>query len=489
MVELRSENFGANDTIDLEPAADAEATLGRRRGSAFIPAAEYGRCCGGKLRDHDADGYGRALLGGGAAIPFGYQDRPHHGDCAAGIPLALTLTVVNSTTNCTALEGAYVDIWHCDAIGIYSDEASYNPGGGTGNVVTSGQKFLRGYQITDSNGQVQFTTIYPGWYMGRTIHIHVRVRTYNGATALTNYTTQVFFDESINNTVLAQKPYSNRTSARDTTNSKDMVYNVANNTLMLATTVASGAGYAATMTIDLAAQTSTATTPKIAPNAIVSAASGAVGAAPGSWVSIFGTNLSPTTYLMSSSDVVNSYMPATLQGVSVQIDGVPAYMYYVSAEQINVLAPTNSKTGTVAVAVTSANGTSSAVNVKLQPILPGLFVQGYYALGVRVSDSAVIGIGTAVKAGDVLELYGTGFGRTATVVAPGLVFSGAYETANTVTVTIGGIAAPVSFAGLVGPGLYQINITVPAGLTAGDNVILATVGGITSQGNALLKIS
>ena len=414
---------------------------------------------------------------------------PTTGVARAGIPLTLTLTVVNSTTNCTALAGAFVDIWHCDAIGIYSDETSYNPGGGTGNVVTSGQKFLRGYQITDSNGQVQFTTIYPGWYSGRTIHIHVRVRTYDGATALTNYTTQVFFDDTINNTVLARTPYSNRTSARDTTNATDMVYNVANNSLMLAMVATSGSGYAATMNVDLAAVTSTATTPKIGTNAIVSAASGAVGAAPGSWVSIFGANLSPATYAMANSDVVNSYMPTKLQGVSVQIDGIAAYIYYVSAEQINVLVPADTKTGAVAVTVTSANGTSSAVNVTLQPILPGLFVQGNYALAVRVSDSAVIGTGTAVKAGDVLELYGTGFGPTATTVAPGLVFSGAYPATNAVTVTIGGVTAPVSFAGLVGPGLYQINITVPTGLTAGDNAILATVGGLTSQASGLVKVA
>lgn len=424
---------------------------------------------------------------------------PTTGVARNGIPLTLTLTVVNSTTTCSALVGAYVDIWHCDAIGIYSDESSYNPGGGTGNVVTSGQKFLRGYQITDSNGQVQFTTIYPGWYSGRTIHIHVRVRTYDGATALTNYTTQIFFDESLNNTVLAKAPYNTRTSPRDTTNATDMVYNVANNTLMLATVAASGSGYVGTLTIDLAAQTSTAVTPKIAPNAIVSAASGAVGAAPGSWVSIFGTNLSPSTYVMASSDVANGYMPTKLQGVSVLIDGQAAYMYYVSAEQINVLVPADSKTGTVAVTVTSANGTSSAANVTLQPILPGLFMQGNYVLAVRSSDGAIInGTGAAAsgyttaaaaKAGDVLEVYGTGFGPTTTTIAPGLVFSGAYPTTNTVTVTIGGVTAPVSFAGLVGPGLYQINLTVPAGLTAGDNALLATVSGLTTQAGGLLRIS
>ena len=100
---------------------------------------------------------------------------PSTGTARAGVPLTLTVKVQNLTSSgCAPLTGAYVDIWHCDAKGIYSDEPSYNPGGGTGTVVTTGQKFLRGYQITDENGQVQFTTIYPGWYNGRTIHIHVQ---------------------------------------------------------------------------------------------------------------------------------------------------------------------------------------------------------------------------------------------------------------------------------------------------------------------------
>ena len=154
-----------------------------------------------------------------------------------------------TSSGCAPLTGAYVDIWHCDAKGIYSDEPSYNPGGGTGTVVTTGQKFLRGYQITDENGQVHFTTIYPGWYNGRTIHIHVRVRTYSGTTVLSNFVTQIFFDETVNNTVLAESAYS-RTSARDTTNARDMVYNVSNATRMLTTPTGSvSAGYAAAITL------------------------------------------------------------------------------------------------------------------------------------------------------------------------------------------------------------------------------------------------
>src|SRR5258706_1531762 len=133
---------------------------------------------------------------------------PTTGVARAGIPLTLTIGVQNlSTSGCSPLTGAYIDIWHCDAKGIYSDEGSYNPGGGTGTVVTTGQKFLRGYQITDSNGKVTFTTIYPGWYSGRTIHIHFRIRTYSGSTVLGNFVSQIFFDDAVNNVVLASSSY------------------------------------------------------------------------------------------------------------------------------------------------------------------------------------------------------------------------------------------------------------------------------------------
>src|SRR5437764_12846452 len=111
---------------------------------------------------------------------------PSDGSIRPGVPLNLKINIVNeSGTTCVPLSGAKVDIWHCDAAGIYSDEAANN---------SVGKKFLRGYQITDDNGSVQFTTIYPGWYSGRTVHIHVRIRTYSGSTLLDNFTAQIFFD-------------------------------------------------------------------------------------------------------------------------------------------------------------------------------------------------------------------------------------------------------------------------------------------------------
>jgi len=89
-----------------------------------------------------------------------------------GVPLSLALTVVNSNADCAVLSNARVDIWHCDKDGYYSE---YSEPGYLGTEDNTGKTFLRGIQLTDSNGQVKFTTIYPGWYTGRVTHIHLEI--------------------------------------------------------------------------------------------------------------------------------------------------------------------------------------------------------------------------------------------------------------------------------------------------------------------------
>jgi uncharacterized protein (TIGR03437 family) len=426
---------------------------------------------------------------------------PSNGSVRTGVPLTLTINIQNLPNGgtCTPLAGAYVDIWHCDAKGIYSDESTYNPGGGTGSVNTVGQKFLRGYQITDENGRVSFTTVYPGWYMGRTIHIHVRVRTYNGSTVLSNFVSQIFFDDAINDVVMANSSYS-RNSNRDTRNANDMVYNVANNTRMLATTTGSVAsGYAATITMGALFQTPAAGSPAISSGGITNAVSGVAGAASGSWVSIYGTNLASAAKALAVSDIANNAIPTSLGGVSVQINNKPAFVQYVSATQVNVLAPDDSATGNVAVALTNSAGTSNSVQVNLQRFLPGLSVVGGYVRAIRYPDGAIVnGTGAAetgattiaaVSGGTVISLFGTGFGPTSSNVAVGQIFSGAYQTSNPVTVAIGGQTAQVLWAGLIGPGLYQINVTVPSSLADGEYAVVATVNSVSSQTSALLKVA
>ena len=133
-----------------------------------------------------------------------------------GVKLRLTINVLDESDTARPLDGVAVDIWHANAHGLYSDESSQQSGGGTTNGDTSGENFLRGYQITGTDagfkpapaaGEVNFLTIWPGWYTGRAIHIHVRVRklSSSGAT-IAGYTTQIFFSDTDNNRVLKGAP-------------------------------------------------------------------------------------------------------------------------------------------------------------------------------------------------------------------------------------------------------------------------------------------
>jgi protocatechuate 3,4-dioxygenase beta subunit len=161
---------------------------------------------------------------------------PASGAISEGIPLRLLMTV--STVEggaCSPLAGAVVDVWHCDALGNYSDIS-----GGAGQENTSGQKFLRGYQVTDPNGSVEFLTIYPGWYSGRAIHIHYKVRTDPAAEQGLEFTSQLFFDEAINDTVTTTRsPYSQK-GTPDQRNSTDNIFDPQ----LIVPVVADGDGYA-----------------------------------------------------------------------------------------------------------------------------------------------------------------------------------------------------------------------------------------------------
>jgi protocatechuate 3,4-dioxygenase beta subunit len=162
---------------------------------------------------------------------------PTSGDVVAGIPLALTIRVYKVGTSCEPLAGATVDIWHCDADGLYSDVSANN---------TVGQKFLRGYQVTDDSGVATFTTIYPGWYQGRTVHIHFKIRTFDGSSTTYEFTSQLFFDDSLSDEVFTNAPYNTRGS-RSTLNSNDGIYD----DMLLMNVTPSGDGYASTFDVGL----------------------------------------------------------------------------------------------------------------------------------------------------------------------------------------------------------------------------------------------
>jgi protocatechuate 3,4-dioxygenase beta subunit len=139
---------------------------------------------------------------------------PGSGTARPGVPVTLTLVIVRADASCAPIEGAVVDIWHADAAGRYSDVA------GEG---TSGQQFLRGLQVTDANGTVRFTTIFPGWYSGRAVHIHFKVRVFNGSSATFHFTSQLFFDPALANRIYGTSAYSSR-GTPNVANAGDMIY-------------------------------------------------------------------------------------------------------------------------------------------------------------------------------------------------------------------------------------------------------------------------
>jgi protocatechuate 3,4-dioxygenase beta subunit len=162
---------------------------------------------------------------------------PSGGPTADGVPLTLAFRASRvGSAGCVALAGANVDVWQCDATGVYSDVAANR---------SVGKKFLRGFQTTDANGAAAFTTIYPGWYMGRAVHIHFKIRTPQGQT----FTSQLFFDEGVTDTVHAKAPYSSH-GKRDTTNAADSIYRQSNGQLLLPVS-SSATGYAGTFDIGL----------------------------------------------------------------------------------------------------------------------------------------------------------------------------------------------------------------------------------------------
>ena len=241
----------------------------------------------------------------------------------------------------------------------------------------------------------------------------------------------------------------------------------------------------------------------VVPPAIVSSggvlngASFQPGISPGAWITINGTNLasSPATW---NSAIVNGALPTKLGGVSVSVGGLPAYVEYVSAGQINAIAP-NVPSGPAQVIVTNSNGSSQAVNTQVSAATPAFFQWGNYAVATHqdyslaVKDGTFTGTTTVPAApGDVIILWGTGFGATSPAAPAGMETpsSATYNTASAVSVTIGTTAATVYGAALAPgyAGLYQIAIQIPAGLANGDYPVVATIAGAASPMTTLITI-
>jgi uncharacterized protein (TIGR03437 family) len=216
------------------------------------------------------------------------------------------------------------------------------------------------------------------------------------------------------------------------------------------------------------------------------------------WSLIKGTDLAPPgdSRIWQSSDFINNQMPTSLDGVSVTVNGVNAYVYYISPTQVNFLTPPNLAPGVVEVQITNGGTKSATASVLAQALSPAFFVWngGPYVIGEHLNGTAigppgiVTGLNTTpVQPGETVVLFANGFGPTSSQVVSG----SSTQSGNLATfpvVTIGGITASVQFAGLISPGLYQFNVVVPTNAPAGDNAITATYNGSSVQSGVLITV-
>jgi len=222
--------------------------------------------------------------------------------------------------------------------------------------------------------------------------------------------------------------------------------------------------------------------------AVTNAASSTLDIVSGSWVSIYGRNLSAATRTWNESDIIYDWLPTELEKVNVAIDNVPAVVAFVSPTQLNVLAPDNLPSGRVELTVSSPMGWQKTfVNVKpyspglfTLPVPPGIYLAALHTDWAYVASSGQLAPNIPARPaapGETIVFYGTGFGPTDPQAPAYHRFTGAAALSGTppVRVQIGSIQAQVSFTGLIGNGLYQLNVVVP-NVPDGDHEVVVTMG-------------
>jgi uncharacterized protein (TIGR03437 family) len=219
--------------------------------------------------------------------------------------------------------------------------------------------------------------------------------------------------------------------------------------------------------------------------------------APNTWISIYGANFTAAGFSDDwSKSIMSGNLPTALDGVSVSVGGLPAYVSFLSAGQINVLTP-NVAAGSASVTVTTAAGTSAPMNVTSQQFSPAFFpwpngqpVATHLDYSWAVKNGTFAGATTVpAKPGEYIILWGTGFGPTTPATPAGVTIpaTATYYAANPVSVTIGSTTASVYGTALASgfAGLYQVVVTVPATLANGDYGLVATVGGVATATTTL----
>lgn len=240
--------------------------------------------------------------------------------------------------------------------------------------------------------------------------------------------------------------------------------------------------------------------PAISQGGVTEAMNFQPGASVSTWISIFGRNLSATTRDWTGSpELAQNKLPFSLDGVSVTINGKPAAVFFVSPDQVNILSPVDIGTGPMNVVVKHANSQDASAAITGTSTLPAFYAPfadsdgKLFVTAVAASGDLVGKVGLdprvkrALRPGEVVLLFGTGFGATNPVAPTDSVFSGAYPLRMLPIIRFGNVSAPVAFGGVVSPGLYQFNLTVPE-VPDGDVPITAQIGAMQSSSKLMVSV-
>ncbi|MFN0170236.1 MAG: choice-of-anchor V domain-containing protein [Bryobacteraceae bacterium] len=238
--------------------------------------------------------------------------------------------------------------------------------------------------------------------------------------------------------------------------------------------------------------------PAISSGGVQNGASFQPGIAPNSWITIKGSNFGTATRENRADEIVNNHRPTSMDGISVTVNSKPAFFYFISPGQLNVVSPDDDAVGNVPVAVTVSGQSSEVAQVQLQKYSPAFFLwPGNQAVATsadfqfRVRNGTFPGATTtAAKPGEVIVLWGTGFGPTTPAIPAGQVVTGAPTVNSAIRVTVGGAQAEY-FGAALAPGftaLYQVAIRIPESAPNGDLPVVATIEGVSSPSSAVIAV-
>jgi uncharacterized protein (TIGR03118 family) len=236
--------------------------------------------------------------------------------------------------------------------------------------------------------------------------------------------------------------------------------------------------------------------PSFTTASVVNGASFAPSLAANTWGSVVGGALAFTSRSWAATDFSGAKLPTSIDGVGVSVNGEAAYISYVSPSQVDFLIPADLPQAPAQIQVTNNGQVSAVSTVTLQAAAPAFFfltgnkyIVATHADGTLAGPASLLnGSTTPVTPGETISLYGTGFGPTSPAAPNGTTLAAPLPLAGTPTVTIGGVAATITYAGLSQAGTYQLNVVVPANVPSGDVAVVAMIDGQSSQANAFLSV-